>query len=291
VVAHVGGLRGLSWASPWAIAGLRPHGAGAEHRGLQGLLDGPQRRLCSRFARQRGGAEFLQGVAFVVTRLAPLLSDGALCLRLAVRRVDEDPALLHATRGRCPLVIASAVGARGQGLRIDAMQSGLGFASGRWDPGKPREGSGGERLKVVVTIESTLRHESRGAGGRLPRRTRRTDDGANLWALAASATAWLQPHGPASLGLAEQLQHDVVQVWLLVAALPAGARPDVGLGLRLAVGAPIAMKARAIKMGTAGGKAPALGRRKRTPSSRQKRARMKIDCYTDEPQYTAAGVC
>ena len=29
---------------------------------------------------------------------------------------------------------------------------------------------------------------------------------------------------------------------------------------------------------------------KRTPSSRQKRARIKIDCYTDEPKYTAAGV-
>jgi HSP20 family protein len=29
---------------------------------------------------------------------------------------------------------------------------------------------------------------------------------------------------------------------------------------------------------------------KRTPSSRQKRARIKIDCYTDELKYTAAGV-
>ena len=29
---------------------------------------------------------------------------------------------------------------------------------------------------------------------------------------------------------------------------------------------------------------------KRTPSSRQKRARIKIDCYTDEPKYTDAGV-
>ena len=29
---------------------------------------------------------------------------------------------------------------------------------------------------------------------------------------------------------------------------------------------------------------------KRTPSSRQKRARIKIACYTDESKYTAAGV-
>jgi predicted RNase H-like HicB family nuclease len=29
---------------------------------------------------------------------------------------------------------------------------------------------------------------------------------------------------------------------------------------------------------------------KRTPSSRQKRARIKIDCYKDEPKYTDAGV-
>ena len=29
---------------------------------------------------------------------------------------------------------------------------------------------------------------------------------------------------------------------------------------------------------------------KRTPSSRQKRARIKIDCYRFEPKYTAAGV-
>ena len=29
---------------------------------------------------------------------------------------------------------------------------------------------------------------------------------------------------------------------------------------------------------------------KRTPSSRQKRAIIKIDCYTDEPKYTDAGV-
>ena len=31
-------------------------------------------------------------------------------------------------------------------------------------------------------------------------------------------------------------------------------------------------------------------RMKRTPSSRQKRARIKIVCYTDEPKYTDAGV-
>jgi hypothetical protein len=29
---------------------------------------------------------------------------------------------------------------------------------------------------------------------------------------------------------------------------------------------------------------------RRTPTSRQKRARIKIDCYTYEPKYTAAGV-
>src|SRR6516162_11481004 len=90
-----------------------------------------------------------------------------------------------------------------------------------------------------------------------------TDDVAKLGAITAIATEGLHQDRNARLVLDNQLPHDLVQVWPMVAAIPAGDMYDVVLGLLVAVIAPIDMKAGAIQMGKAGRKAQALGRRRR----------------------------
>jgi hypothetical protein len=128
--AQLSGLHALSGASPRAIAGRHAHGARPQNRGLPVLREGGKRLTRIGFARNGDAASLLQGVDCLVTLLAQLLVNGALCSSLAGLGVDEAPALLHAAVGRGQLVSAIALLKRYHGLWIGLSQGGLGVAHG-----------------------------------------------------------------------------------------------------------------------------------------------------------------
>ena len=82
-------------------------------------------------------AQPLERLDFVVTLPAPLLIDGALGLRLALFRVDKDPALRHTTVARSHDRIAIALCQSGHGCRLRLGEHLLGFGQGRGDAGDP----------------------------------------------------------------------------------------------------------------------------------------------------------
>ena len=93
MVDDLGGLGPRAWSPPLPIVGRGADGAVVEKRGLQACLKTRERLLGIRFTGKGGAAQRLESSDFLVTLLAPLLIDRALGLRLALFRVDEDPAL------------------------------------------------------------------------------------------------------------------------------------------------------------------------------------------------------
>ena len=75
------------------------------------------------------------------------------------------------------------------------------------------------------------------------------DDCTEVLPIAGIATERLHEHGNTRLVLDHQLQHDLVEVGPMIPAIPLGDVHDVLSGLRIAVIAPIDMKARRIEMG------------------------------------------
>ena len=118
MVDELVGLSPKAWASALPIVGRRVDGTVVEKRGLQACPKTCERLLGIRGTGKRCPAQRLEGVDFLGTLLAPLLIDRALGLRLAMFRVDEDPALRYPTITRGYDRIAIALGQRGHGLRL-----------------------------------------------------------------------------------------------------------------------------------------------------------------------------
>src|SRR5439155_4964629 len=160
------GLGPWAWSPALAIVGRGADGAVVEKRGLQAGFKTGERLLGIRCTGKRGPAQRLEGADLLVTLLAPLLIDGALGLRLAMFRVEKDPALLDAPIARAHHVIAITLRERRHRLGIGMGQDGLGFAQGRWDAGNPLEAGISQLLQVLGTIERTIGHQVGGAIGR-----------------------------------------------------------------------------------------------------------------------------
>jgi hypothetical protein len=79
-----------------------------EKRGLQACPKTGERLLGICFTSKRGPAQRLEGFAFLGTLLTPLRINGTLGLRLAMFRVDKDPALRHIAVARAHDRIAIA---------------------------------------------------------------------------------------------------------------------------------------------------------------------------------------
>jgi len=90
-----------------------------------------------RFTGKGRAAQCLEGLDCVLTLLAPPLVDGALGLRLALLRIDEDPALRAAAIRRQHAARALPLLQRRHALRMRLGQNLLGLGQGRWDPGDP----------------------------------------------------------------------------------------------------------------------------------------------------------
>ena len=102
------GLRPKAWASALPRVRRRGDGAVVENRGLPACPKTGACWLGIRGTGTRGPAQRLEGLDCLVPLLAPLRIDRALGLRLAMCRVDEDPALRYPTipRGSDRLAIA-----------------------------------------------------------------------------------------------------------------------------------------------------------------------------------------
>jgi hypothetical protein len=114
----LGGLGSRAWASSLPIVGCRADGTVVEQRGLQACSKTGERLLGLRFTGKGGPAQPLEGTDVLVTLLAPLPSDGALGLRLAMVRVEENPALRYPALPRGHDRIAITIGQRGHGRRL-----------------------------------------------------------------------------------------------------------------------------------------------------------------------------
>ena len=166
MVDDLGGLGSRAWSPPLPIVWRGADGAVVEKRRLQAVRKTGQRLLGIRFTGKGRAAQRLEGFDFVVTLLAPLLIDGTLGLRLAMFRVDEQPALRDAAIARGHDVIAIA-------LWSGAIVWGSAWARTAW---ASRKVAGtrvihltglGELLEIVGTIEGTVGHQIRRAIGGL----------------------------------------------------------------------------------------------------------------------------
>src|SRR5262249_29839515 len=215
------------------------------------------------FTGKRGPAQRPEGFDFLVTLRAPLPIDGALGLRLALFRVDQDPALLDAPIARAYHMIAITLRQRGHRLRIGLGQDGLGFVQGRWDSGNPLEVGISQLLQVLGTIEGTVSDKERHAIGELQLGYMGGDDLAEVMRVTTIATEGLHQHGDTGLVFDYQVQHHLVEVRTLVSTVAAGDVNDVLLRLLITIITAIDMEAGAIEMGERWGKPQALGGRRR----------------------------
>jgi hypothetical protein len=128
------------------------------------------------------------------------------------------------------------------------------------DAGEPLAPGRCALLEIVCAIKGAIGHEGGQAVGGLQRRTVRPDHRANRVSIAAMATERWPEHGHTGLVRDHQLQHDVVQVGTMIAAIAPGDRDHLLVRLLGAVKMAIHMATGAIEMGQAGRKAQTPGR-------------------------------
>ena len=254
----------LTWSSTRAIGGCRTHHDLVQERGVSSLRKSRQCWLRIRFTGTRHAAELLESHHGSLALLQQLLGDCALRLGVAVLRGDEHPALGDPARGRGQAVRARARCQRGHRLGIGLGERGLRRAQRRRDTGHPLDVGLGELLEVVGGLEGTIRHQRGRPIRGLSLGNRVLDHLAALVRITALATQRFHQERHASLGLDDQLQHDLMQIGPMI---PAGALGDVhhlGVRGRIAVRATLNMQARTVEMGQAGRKAQTLGGRRRS---------------------------
>jgi hypothetical protein len=260
LVDHGRGLHAWSGASPVASARRGAHGAGASKRGRHPRRAGGQRLPRLGVAGPGAPAACLHGVDRLGPRRAPLPVNGALSLSPAGRGVEPDPAVLHATGGRCLRVRASALRKRDPGRWIRVGHDGVCCAPGGRHPGEPRPRRLGQCRTVGRTGAGPIGHQLGPAVSRWQRLPLASPRRATRRGRTAVAPAWWQQAGDARLGLDHQRQHALMPVRPRRPAIPAGAGPDLGPRGLVAVGAPIARNARRVAMPPAGCQTAALGR-------------------------------
>jgi hypothetical protein len=213
-----------------------------------------------RFAGEKCAAQCLEPLDCLVTGLEEWRADRALRLRLAVLGGDEPPALLDATLGGGRDMIAIALGQWGHGLRVGLRSRGLCLAPRRWHTGNPLHRGFGALLEVVFTREGTIGDKIGGTISRLSLRQIRLDDRPKLFHITAMATEGLHQDRKASLMLANELQHPLMQVRPMLSAVAAGAVHHRRLGLLLTVIAAVDVTARAIERHNGRGSSQAFRR-------------------------------
>lgn len=114
-------------------------------------------------------------------------------------------------------------------------------------------------LEVVFAVEGTIRYQGGRPVGRLQLADVLADDLAKGGPITAMATARLHQHGNARSVFNDQLQDDLVEVRAMIATLALGDVHNLFLGLLVAVGATIDMKARRIEVHRGWTQAQTLG--------------------------------
>ena len=256
---HSGGLGVRTWSPPLAIAWRGTYGDRGEACRRSAVLNGRQRLVCLRFTGESRATQWCELFDFLVTLLAPLRVDRALCLGVAMLRGEEQPAWRDPARRRGQDVITIPFGEQGQGRRVGLRQRGLCLTQRCRDTGHPLHRGLGKLLEVVRMIEGTIRDEIGGAIGRLSRCHRLLDDVATGFPITRMATEGWHQDRNTSLMLDHQLQHHVVEVRPMIAAVASGHVNDLRLGLLLTVILSIDVNARALEMGKGGSQAQSLG--------------------------------
>jgi hypothetical protein len=180
-----------AWSPPLPIRWRGADGTLREKRGLQGAGTTRQGLVGIRFPGTGRAAQRPDSVDCLGTLVAPRRIDGALGLRLALGRVEKDPALRHTAVARWHHTRARARRERRPGLRIGLGQDGLGLGQGRGDPGDPRQAGLGQLLEVCGALEGPVGHQIGGVEGGVELRQVVADDLAARCALAPLATQGL----------------------------------------------------------------------------------------------------
>ena len=261
MVDEVGGLGSRPRASPLPIIGRGVDGALVEKRGLQDVGQTRQGLVGIRCTGQGRAAQRLEGFAFVVALLAPLLVDSALSLRLARLGIDEDPAWRDAPIARWHDVRARARRERRHGLGVRLAQNLLGFRQGGGDPGDPLAAGLGELLQICGALERTVGYEIGGVGRGVELRHVIPDDLAERCAIMPIATQGLHQHWDTGLVLYHQLQHHLVEVRAMLPTLALGDGHNLFVRRRSAVIPAIDMKTRRSEMGEPAHQPQPRGRR------------------------------
>ncbi len=155
----LGRLGALAWSSPRARAWGRTQRDFVQDRGVEALPQRRQRLLRLRFTGKRPTAALLARGDVALALFAQLLVDRVLRLGVAVRRVDQHPALGHSAISRGQALRARARAQRGHRLGMGLYERGVRGAHGRRDTGDPLALGLGKLLEVVGGIEGTIRHE------------------------------------------------------------------------------------------------------------------------------------
>ena len=243
------GLGPRAWSPPLPRVGRGADGAGVEKRGLQACSKTGERLLGIRLTGKRGSTQRLDGAAFLVTLLAPLRIDRALGLRLAMVRVEEDPALRAPaiTRGHDRLAIT--IGQRGHGRRLRLGEDLLRLGQGRGAPRDPLEAGMGQLVPILGVIESAVGDKIRWALSGWELGNVVTADLTEHFAITPIATQGLHQQRDTGLMLHDQCQHHVVEGRAMIPTLAWGHGHDLFVGGRIAVRAAIDMDTRRIEMG------------------------------------------
>jgi hypothetical protein len=229
------GLGPRAWAPALSRGGRGADGAVVEQRGLPAGGKTGARRRGIRGTGQRGPAQRLAGADLLVTVLAPWRIDGALGLRLALCRGEQEPALRDAPSARAHHVRARARRARRPRLGSGLGHDGLGVAPGRGAAGPPLEAGISELWQVLGTRERPIGPQGGGAIGRTPWGKGLVDDLTEVCRLTAGAPEGVQQHGHAGRVLDNEIAHALGEVRAMLPAVAVGEVEDLLVGRRRAV--------------------------------------------------------
>ena len=126
-------------------------------------------------------------------------------------------------------MIAIAFLQRRHRRRVDLGHDRLRLGQGCWDAGDPLAARVGELLEILFAVEGTIGHEIRRAIGDVQLLQMVADDLPKVARITAIATERFHQQRNASLMFHHQVQHDLVEVRAMIAAIAAGDVNDVGL--------------------------------------------------------------
>ena len=255
------GVGARAWAPPLSLVWRGADGAGMEHWGRHACHKTGAGLLGIRVTSQRGPAQRLDRFDCLGTLGAPLLVDGTLGLSLAWLRLEQAPALRHATLCRQPAARALPLLPRRHGRRLRLGQALLDLGHGRRDAGEPLAAGSGQLVQSLGAREGTVGHARGRAGRSVARRQVVAAHLAERLASAPMATQGLLQQRDTGLGLNDSCQPHLVEVRAMRPTLAVGDGHTLVVGGRSAVRAAINMATRRIEMAERGRPPQTPGRR------------------------------